>query len=247
MSLWGAIGSIAGSFFGPAGTAIGGAIGSAIDGSNASKDARQAQQAATDEAVAEQRRQFDLTRSDYAPYRAAGVDALGQLQKDINAPVTAADVMADPGYQFGLDQGQRALAQRTAAAGGRISGAALKASTRFGTDYATTGYGAAYQRRQDRLNRLAALAGIGQTSTSGTAQAGAGTANQISGLISGQGNANAASAISQGSIWSNTGNQLAALLNRNAGGSGYGPGGSQGYFPQWSSGGFGSGTGGMGD
>jgi len=222
MSLWGAIGSIAGSVFGgPLGASIGGALGGAIDGSNAASGAQKSQQSATDAAIAEQRRQFDLQREDSAPYRAAGTQALGQLQTDINAPVTSADVMSDPGYQFGLDQGQRALNQKFAAAGGRISGASLKAANRFGTDYATTGYGAAYQRRQDRLNRLAAIAGIGQTSTAGSAQAGANSSNQISGLLSAQGNANAASQIAQGSIWGNTGNQLSAIVGRGNGGGGY--------------------------
>lgn len=249
MSLWGAIGGLAGTFLGgPLGGAIGGALGGALDSSTGNSDARQSTQAATDAAIAEQRRQFDLTRSDYAPYRAAGTQALSQLQTDMNAPVTAADVMADPGYQFGLDQGTRALNQRIAASGGRVSGASLKAASRFGTDYAGTGYGAAYQRRQDRLNRLAAIAGIGQTATSGSAAAGANTGNQISSLLSSQGNATGSSQIANGSIWANTGNQLAALLSRNQGGSGYGSGGSQGYFTQWGSGGgFGSGTGGMGD
>lgn len=215
MSLWGVLGSVAGSFFGPAGTAIGGAIGGALDGSSGNKGAQQSTQAATDAAIAEQRRQYDTTRADYAPYRAAGTQALGQLQTEMNTPTTSADVMSEPGYQFGLDQGQRAISQRIAAGGGRVSGQAIKAAGRFGTDYASTGYGAAYQRRQDRLNRLSAIAGIGQTATSGSANAGSNTGNQISNLISSQGNANGASQIANGSIWSNTGNQLAALIGRN--------------------------------
>lgn len=240
MSLWGALGSIAGSFFGPAGTAIGGAIGSAIDGNNAASDARSSLQAGTDAAAAETRRQFDLIRSDNAPFQAAAVDALGQLRSEMNRPTTAADVMADPGYQFGLDQGTRALNNRIAASGGRVSGAALKAATRFGTDYGSTGYGAAYQRGQDRLNRLAAIARIGQTSTGTTAQAGMNAGNALSNLLTAQGNANAGADVAKGSIWANTGNQLAALLSKNTQ--------TTNPFPQWGlGGGFGSGTGGMGD
>lgn len=190
------------------------AIGGSLIGSNATSNAADTQAASTAAGIAEQQRQFDLTRSDYAPFRAAGTQALGQLQTDINTPVTSADVMSDPGYQFGLDQGTTALNRRIAASGGRISGAALKAASRFGTDYASTGYGAAYQRREDRLNRLAALAGIGQTSTAGSAAAGSSSANAISGLLSSQGDASGAAQIAQGNIWANTGNQLAAIYQR---------------------------------
>jgi hypothetical protein len=200
----------------PWGAAIGavGAIGGALISSNAASSASGQQAQSSADAIAEQRRQYDTTRSDYAPYRAAGVDALGQLQTDVNKPVSAADAMSDPGYQFGLDQGQQAIDRKIAAAGGRISGASIKAADRFGTNYAATGYNAAYQRRQDRLNRLASIAGLGQTATSGSAQAGTAAGNAISGIIQSQGDASAAGTLAQGNIWANTGNQLAALYGR---------------------------------
>lgn len=187
---------------------------SAVTQAGAVKDSAAQMRAATDAAIGEQRRQFDLTRGDYAPYRAAGAQALTQLQTDINGAPTAADVMSDPGYTFGLQQGQQAIDRKTAAAGGRVSGAALKAAGQYATDYATTGYGAAYQRRQDRLNRLAALAGVGQTATSGTAAAGANSSNQISSAITGQGNAAGAATLARGNIWGNAMNQIGAIGQR---------------------------------
>lgn len=196
------------------GWVAGATVVGAVIGSSATRGAASQQADATRAGIDEQQRQFDLTRGDYAPYREAGVNALGQLQTDINAPVTAADAMSDPGYQFGLDQGQKAIDRKTAAAGGRVSGAALKAAAEYGTNYATTGYTAAYQRRQDRLNRLAALAGIGQTATGGSAAAGANAANNISGLISWQGNASGAATMAQGNIWGNAINQLGATGQR---------------------------------
>jgi hypothetical protein len=174
-------------------------------------DAADTQAASTASGIGEQRRQYDLTRGDYAPYREAGARALGGLEAGINQPFTGAEAMAEPGYQFGLEQGQQALDRKAAAAGGRVSGAALKAASEYGTNYATTGYNAAYQRRQDRLNRLAALAGIGQSATGSSAQAGSTAAGNISGLISGQGNAAAAGQLAQGNIWGNTANQLGAI------------------------------------
>lgn len=189
-------------------------LGSSMQ-SDAASGAAGDQRAATEAGIAENRRQFDLTREDFAPYRASGQRALGQLETDINTPVSASDVMSDPGYKFGMQQGQQALDRKIAAMGGRVSGAALKASARFGTDYASTGYNAAYQRRQDRLNRLASLAGVGQTATGSSAAAGANSTNAITGLLTSQGDASAASRIAQGNIWAGAGNQIAALYGRN--------------------------------
>ena len=196
---------------------VGTAVVGAYMGSEANRKAGNAQERATEASIEEQRRQYDTTRADFQPWRESGQRALGQLETDINAPVTAEDVMQDPGYQFGLQQGQLGLDRKAAAQGGRVSGAALKAASEYATNYASTGYGAAYQRRQDRLNRLAALAGIGQTATAGTAAAGQGAANQISGALSSQGDATAASRIAQGNIWGNTINQLGAAGARWAG------------------------------
>ena len=182
--------------------------------SDSNRSASNKVQDSTREGIAEQRRQYDLTRGDTAPYREAGATALGQIATDINKPTTAADVMADPGYQFAAEQGQQAIDRQASASGGRISGASLKAASQFATGQAATGFTAAYQRGQDRLNRLAALARIGQTSTDASAASGTASANAISGLITAGGN-NGAAQLAQGNIWGNAANQLSALYSRN--------------------------------
>jgi hypothetical protein len=197
-----------------------GAIGGAVISSSAADKAAKAQQHATDTALGEQQREFDTNQANYAPYLDAGKSALGQLQTDINKPVTAADVMSDPGYQFGLDQGQTALDRKIAAMGGRVSGAALKGASQYATNYATTGYNSAYQRSQDRLNRLAALAGIGQTATTNNANSSQATTNAMTGLVTNQGDATAASKIAQGNIWGNAFNQVLGSFSGGAGSSG---------------------------
>ena len=299
------------------GQLLGGAatIGGALIGSSAAGDAADSQAAGTAAATAENKRQFDLTRQDYAPGRNIGNNALrrlaalyglsdgggggfaggssggsgtseaeirnmlagqfttpgtpgsaayeynagGGLHGDgntVRVPATAgtagtinqagldeavrarmsenggqagqagvgtpqvyndgldAPIQMDPGYQFGLDQGNQALDRKVAAAGGRVSGAALKGAQRFGVDYATTGYNAAYQRRQDRINRLQALAGIGQTATAGSAAAGDAAAGRNASLYSAQGNAAGAASLAQGNIWGNAANQLGAMAQR---------------------------------
>jgi hypothetical protein len=258
------------------------AVGSAVVGgvlsSQATGDAADAAGAGSAAAVGEQRRQYDTSRRDYAPYRNIGYGALnalaaaygipgysntplessdsirkrlfnsflgtskdgdtvdglmldkavedellrqreasfGQVQnpQGVTHDVSGEEVLKDPGYAFGLQQGEQALARRASASGGRVSGAQLKAASQFGTNYASTKYGEAYQRRQDRLNRLAAIAGIGQTATQGSASAGANSANAISGILQNQGDTNAAATMARGNIWGNAANQIGAIYSR---------------------------------
>ena len=56
------------------------------------------------------------------------------------------NMMADPGYQFRLSEGLKALDRQAAARGGLISGAALKGAQRYGQDYASGEYQNAYNR-----------------------------------------------------------------------------------------------------
>jgi len=201
-------------------------VGSALITSHSVDKGADLQAQGTSDALAENRRQFDVTQANQAPYLAAGKTALDKLAAENDIPLDQSTVQLDPGYQFGLDQGQKAISRQTAAAGGRISGAALKAAAQYGTDYATTGYNAAYTRtnqaRTDRLNRLAALAGVGQTATQSVATQGASTANANSALMVAAGNNAGAEAVAKGNIWGNATNQLAALYGRTAGGAGSG-------------------------
>ncbi len=206
--------------FGLSAGAIGaiGAVGGALITSSATRSAASQQADASKVGIDEQRRQFDITQGNQAPYLAAGKTALGQLQTENDTPFDASKVQMDPGYEFARKQGQQAIDRQTAAAGGRISGAALKAASEYNTGYATQGYSTAYnranQQRTDRLNRLAALAGVGQTATQNIGSVGQTTANNISNMTTAQGNASAASTLAQGNIWAGAGNQLTALYGK---------------------------------
>lgn len=203
---------------------VGGTVGGALITSKAAGKAANQQAEGTAAGLAENARQYDQTRADYAPYRDAGAKALGTFATENDTPLDRSQVQLDPGYQFGLDQGQQAINRQTAAAGGRISGAALKSAAQYGTDYATSGYSAAYNRanqaRSDRLNRLAALAQIGQTSTQNVSALGAETAASNNALTRAAANNAGAATLAQGNIWGNAGNQIAALYGRSAGGTG---------------------------
>jgi hypothetical protein len=126
--------------------------GSALVGANAASKAAKTQAASADQATQLQREMFEKQLELQQPFQEAGVNALAKMQKGV-----VSDYM-DPSYQFRLGEGMKALERQAAARGGLISGGALKAAQRYGQDYASQEFGNAY-------NRLAAMAGIGQTAT----------------------------------------------------------------------------------
>jgi hypothetical protein len=288
-----------------AGIAVGGSvIGGMIQG-DAAEDAANVQVGASDRATAEQRRQYDLSREDLAPWRSAGsaavnrqaellglegtgrsldqivaelrssgrftlpaspsgataasgrtgnarldflLDTTRQFRPEedfggaksapaapqtdeaalmaeakrifnaqserprsadfgsLNRRFTMADFENDPvnrlSMQFGLDEGTKAIRRTLGASGMARSGAAVKALTRFSTDYAGQRAGESYNRfyaDQDRtFNRLAGVSGTGQTATTNTAQLGANMATNVGNNIIGAGNARGAASIAQG-------------------------------------------------
>jgi len=73
---------------------------------------------------------------------------------------------ADPGYNFRMSEGLKALDRQAAARGGLMSGAALKAAGRYGQETASQEFGNAYNRyRQNRADQLGPL---GDVMTGGT-------------------------------------------------------------------------------
>ena len=82
----------------------------------------------------------------------------------------------DPGYEFMKQQGLGAIRQGMNVGGGGSN--IDRAATKFAEDYANTGYTNAYNRftgqQQNIYNRLAGIAGIGQTATGQSAQTGLG-------------------------------------------------------------------------
>ena len=126
--------------------------GSALLGASASKSAANTQAASADRSLDLQREMFNKQLELQQPFQEAGVNALNRMQ--------SGNVMGmmDPSYQFRLGEGLKALDRQAAARGGLISGGALKAAQRYGQDFASQEFGNAY-------NRLASMAGLGQTAT----------------------------------------------------------------------------------
>jgi hypothetical protein len=70
----------------------------------------------------------------------------------------------DPGLEFRLAEGQKALDHSAAAKGGAMGGRAIKAALRYGQDYGSNEYSKAYDRfnldNTNEFNRYATLAGL---------------------------------------------------------------------------------------
>jgi hypothetical protein len=138
--------------------------------------------------------------------------AFGSLSKSFGMQ----DFNTDPGYQFRMDQGINALQGRAAAGGGLKSGNTLKALMEYGQNLGSQEYGNAYNRfntdQSTQFNRMASMAGIGQTANSALQSAGTNYANSVGNLsmnnAANQGNAMLAGANARASGYSAVGNAL---------------------------------------
>jgi hypothetical protein len=195
-------------------------VGGAALGAVASNSAANKQSGAISSANSETAREYDQTRqdqldllarqrADQQPWLDAGKNALAKLASGVDLP-------SDPGYQFRVSEGEKAIQRAASGRGGLYSGATLKALARFNQDTASNEYGASW-------NRLASLAGLGQTATNqigqagqnayGTiASAGANASNNTSQNLLSAGNARASGYVGTANA---VGNGLSQYLNYN--------------------------------
>jgi hypothetical protein len=170
---------------------LGGNLLNGYFGSKAAGKTSDAQIKALMESNALQKYMYDTSRADWAPYREAGTDALGQIQNLLANPGAIKD---QPDYQFGLNEGTNALENSASARGMTYSGQQAKALQRFGNDYAGS-------KLNESYNRLAGIAGIGQQATGQTQAAGSNYANQAGQGLQDMGNARASNYAQQANQW----------------------------------------------
>ena len=170
---------------------VGGSVLSSVVGSAASDRATRAQRSAAMQANDLQWQMFQQQREDLAPWRQAGNEALNKLQT-----LNPQSLANDPGYQFRLQQGLNAVNSSASARGNANSGATMKALTQYGQNFASNEY-------QNAYNRLANLAGLGQTGTNLGVQSAGQYGQAVSNNLIGLGNARAASQINQANNFSN--------------------------------------------
>lgn len=171
-------------------------------------------------------------------------------------PFSMADFQVDPGYQFRLDQGNKALQNMAAATGNLNSGRALKDAMNFSSGLASQEYGNAYNRynndyitgyntfntnQNNIYNKLAALAGMGQSSASSLAGVSQNYGAQVGNNLAQGANASAAGTVGQANAWNQGIGSAANALGNYAynRGSGY----SGAFQPTAGVGGLGAGQG----
>ncbi len=126
---------------------------------------------------------------------------------------TGQDLQNEPGYQFGLQQGEQGINRGLASRGSFLSGAAMKELSRYNQDYAGTKFNDAYNRalgtwntnksaydtNRDRIyNFLTGQSTMGQNSAAQVGTSNQQTANNMSNNLLASGNAQAAASIAGG-------------------------------------------------
>jgi hypothetical protein len=146
----------------------------ALLGAHTANQAMDAEENALNAAIEEQRRQYDLTRADWAPWMETGRDALNQMSD----PRTHFE--ASPDYEWRRNEGERDIGNSFAARGGAASGNALRALTEFNSGLASGEF-------ENWFNRQGVRAGLGSTGTGSVTNAGVNTANNVSGYTADRG------------------------------------------------------------
>lgn len=236
------------SFLGSIGAAVAGSVISGVINGDSATQAGNQQAQGQDQATQLQRDMWNTQQDQQAPYRQEGINALNRIgilssmdamqgrsflhtfdKNDLNANMA-------PGYQFALDQGNRATTNMANLSGGAFSGNTLKAISDYNVGAAQQGYQQAFENYNTNqgniFNRLASIAGFGQTANAQSAGSAPGFANAIGGNIAGAaasraggtiGSANAlSSGINNAGSWYSLSNIMG---NRGGGGTGGGNGG----------------------
>lgn len=182
----------------PVGGMLMGGGGESIDsGVRTQESAMQSANRASEQAL-------NQARQDLKPYTSVGKWGIESLQgnmPELTRGFTMKDFQMDPGYQFRMAEGGKAIDRSAAARGGLNSGRTLKALSRFGQDMASQEYGNAFNRFQmeqaNRFNRLNTAAGYGMQSQGLLVPAVMGHGRSIGQNVMGYGNASAAAGIAK--------------------------------------------------
>lgn len=199
------------------GSAIIGGVGSII----ASKNAAKAQTSSANQATSAQLDMFNRTQANTQPYinaGTAGENALMAALPGIAAPISLDQNWLEntPGYKFNLAQGLKGVYNSASARGLGASGAALKGAGAYATGLADSTYqnqfSNALANKQMALGALSTPVTIGANAAAGLGNQAVNTGTNIGNNITGAGNAQAASYISQGNAVGNTSNSLAMAM-----------------------------------
>jgi len=233
---------------------VGSSLVSGYMGGKAAKDAARIQAESAERAAQIQKEMYEQGRQDLAPYREQGYAALKDIQgmkpflTQSFADQQALAPYLDPSMAFRMRYGTQATERLGNVGGGALSGNTLRGLTEFGQGLASTEYGNAFNRAQTEraniYNTLANIAGMGQGAVNTGVGTGQALGQNLAGLTTGAGAAQAAGVVGQANAYTQAMQgpsnylQLSALLGKNPfatpGGGIGGLGGtpSQAYAPQ---------------
>jgi hypothetical protein len=207
----------------PPAAAIGGGVLAGIGGgliqANATRQAAGIQSGAAQKSNELLSQMYDQAKGYQQPYLGAGTDALSKMQDaDFQRDFTAADFQQDPGLDFRMQEGQKALERSAASKGGLQSGGTMKALAQYGQNFGSNEYQNAYNRfnsdRDRRYGRLGQIAGMGQSAANSLGNLGMGYASNYGNNLMGAANAQAGAKLSNGQMW---GGMLSGMGSQAAG------------------------------
>lgn len=164
---------------------------------------------------------YDQQRTDLSGYRDLGQTGLDQVKNnltDLTGTFSADNFRKDPGYDFRMQEGMKALERSASARGNLMGGATGKAMTRYGQDYASNEYNNAYNRfnqdRDQRYGKLMDLVGTGQNAAAQTGAAGQNYAGSYGQNVTGAANASGAASMANGQALLTAGMMAASFSDR---------------------------------
>lgn len=171
------------------------------------------------------------TNNGYGDTVNTATGAYGSLLK----PFALSDFQTDPGYQFRLDQGNKAIQAKQAQTGNFYSGAALKEADAYNSGQAAQQYNTAYDQYNTNNNniysRLTGVSNAGRGANSEAVQSNQSNANALGSIYASQGQNAYNSAINQGNIYSQALTGLLSGASSYGGGSNIYNGGASGLIP----------------
>ena len=190
---------------------------------DASKKAAKAQAAAADKNAAYAEKQNEKNTALLQPWMETGKAAMERINTGIaNGTFDISkygmdDLIKDPGYQFRLDAGIKALEGSAAARGKLVSGDQLKGLNDYAQKSASQEFSNAFARTQAErdaaFNRDLTLSANGQNAAGAVVGANQNTAAQVMGQTTAAGNAQANGAINSANAWTNAATGVATSLN----------------------------------
>jgi hypothetical protein len=183
---------------------VGGAIvASTIYSSKKGKEASKEQTKGLDKQVAELRRQFDLIREDYAPFREAQLDFTKQYQSEVLG-TGPSQFETSPGYKFRMGEAEKAVNRMASKQGMLNTPGQQKALYRYSQGIASDEY-------QNFLNNLRVGAGMTPTATAAMTSATQPLGSQIASTYGDIGASRASASINQANALTNAINQGSML------------------------------------